>query len=1422
MAEEEIVESSLPVIEDVNLDEFLSDADKQQQTYNAKQELKQVINIPERKGEPTPITDILFGPRNVELSGDSFITAGKSARRIAERVAGVKEEDLEPVGDIDPINGFVAGVVNGSILIPYGFVNITAEISDALRKDKVPVNENYVAQLEKYFSNTVLGKIQQGSEDIVKETAIGKLTSAMIQLYGYGKMGSTGAVAIAEKAKQIYNKFSSAAKINKVSAGSAAAAKAGMKAQDLNKITGMKKHVAVVIGGGAGAATLVTDIEDIGTWGDWLGGPSALDKEPREDSNDDAIRKLYNRFKFFAEGSLVSVPLVYGGNLLAKRIAEHGKEIKYSNDLIDRWIGKWIQEPLLPEGSKNRFLFEGMKRVEGEMAAGQVVAKDLIIDIDQTLYRIAKESGIKTSNPAWEKIAGRLDELLTSSDDAVQGGKLIFKGFNQKKLTQFQEFIKEVGLSKQNADDLISEMFKVRNQFNVFKNTFLKEAKGNLNLANKEFQQLMSERMNSIFSSEYRIFTEKSVLPWLNYKPTESLINDVKEVFKRYAKEHKTVLTDTDLDSMIGDVLKNVRRNPLTKTPEFPLTVLNPLEDSATQYINIANNIKGLQFKPTTLIQSEKDLRAFQRFFGMKKDIRNTISNTMSDLSSIVAKNRFYQSLLDESKKLIAKGERAIVYPTRLEALNGLRHQTIIDKNGLKVTSSLGEAAYSNPLDGYFTSKGFQDAINFSEKMMMDGIAKNILYQSVFLIPKGLTQISKTMLGPFTHARNFITSAQFSLASGNLFKNPVDMVRNFKKAWDTIQPQLAPGGNSSLWDPVKKVATLGLSYRNAPKDQALYRFLLEEQVVSSSATARDIAGILDDIGRRGDSIMRIFGGLGRAAKKIYNVAANTYVAEDDIFKIYNFLAEYDSYKNSYSKALKKGLIKTMPNDLSIMKEAAGIVKNTVPNYNYVGPFGQGVRRLPLGNFVSFPIEVTRTSHGILSQGLKEMDNPIFRDIGMKRLVGFGTAVVTAPALITATLQGMYGITTDMISAARELVVPDWAQDSTVALIRDKDRKLKYVDISSFLVYDTVQNPIVSIIAGAERERTFAPNEPLTVGIGKGLAKGVARFLRPFVEESIYLNVFNNIMVRDGVTADGRSLWNKELPGWEKFQIALEYAAMEVAPGSAKQFGRLYDAFLDQPGERGQKYKVSDELAGFYGLRPVEIDSLKSLNYKITEFKSGLRDTLGIFTKDTQKGGAIAPNKIIERFITANAQRYEKYNFIKRKIKAAQILEASEDSVYDLFKRRGETRNYNDIIENRFKPFNITKNVKEGFERIQDELRRNFDDANIPAGLPDYVEDILNNLKETMENIPLGDNFYKYIKPEDWFIKDDRQGSLPGASSEKQVTQVPPLAPQPMPNPQIISPPMPQMSQLNQGLTPTENALLSDSEKQIRLQHRGLS
>jgi hypothetical protein len=90
-------------------------------------------------------------------------------------------------------------------------------------------------------------------------------------------------------------------------------------------------------------------------------------------------------------------------------------------------------------------------------------------------------------------------------------------------------------------------------------------------------------------------------------------------------------------------------------------------------------------------------------------------------------------------------------------------------------------------------------------------------------------------------------------------------------------------------------------------------------------------------------------------------------------------------------------------------------------------------------------------------------------------------------------------------------------------------------------------------------------------------------------------------VRNGITNEGRKLWNPDAPKMEKIEKALQYALLEVAPLSAKQFERLYYAATDQPNLRGEKFEVSDELAGFYGLRSVKVDPIKSLNYKINDF-----------------------------------------------------------------------------------------------------------------------------------------------------------------------------------------------------------------------------
>ena len=56
----------------------------------------------------------------------------------------------------------------------------------------------------------------------------------------------------------------------------------------------------------------------------------------------------------------------------------------------------------------------------------------------------------------------------------------------------------------------------------------------------------------------------------------------------------------------------------------------------------------------------------------------------------------------------------------------------------------------------------------------------------------------------------------------------------------------------------------------------------------------------------------------------------------------------------------------------LKQEAADIVKNTVPNYAYVGSAVKTARVLPIGNFMSFPSEMIRTTAGIGKQALSEL------------------------------------------------------------------------------------------------------------------------------------------------------------------------------------------------------------------------------------------------------------------------------------------------------------------------------------------------------------------------------------------------------------------------------------------------------------------
>ena len=1374
-------------------------------TYKAKKEkpeisLEEKIAADREKNKDISKTEsFLFGP-DIDLKGDISIPASKVLRRLY-RVATDKE--VEPEDNFTRTETFVSGLIDGNIKLVKFPINIASELIDLSRGQGVDPDKSAVAKVEKYFTDSIVGKIGTEAEEIAKTDALGKLTSAAVQIFGLAKPTQ----ALTNWAFKTTNKYFQAAKIGKVATNSKNIEKATKEAIKLNQLSGKQKFAAFMIGGGLGMAA-VADPEDFGTLSGLFEGTRfestlgvlGLDKEKKEDPQDEAARRLWNRTKLGLESSLISWPILYVGGKVGNILSKQSQDIYLSNEALDQWIEKYFISPLRARNLKSAELFEEVERVKNKISSGQVAGIDLIKDIDSVLLKIAKEANISKGVPEIKRLVGRMDELLVTGNDIVKNKKFLFEGFDNKKLMEFRKFAStEIGLADDQIERLLGELVKARNVFNNYKNTFF--SGGNINVAANDFAKIMSERMQNMWTSEYRIFEDNfKIFPWLKFKPIQSYLDDAKKVLGRYAKEKGAKLTDEQLDDQLQTIIKEARKDPITGAPEFPVYNQSILAEDGIQFINIAKSFEKGKFKPGEFFKTEGDVKAFQRIFGQKRDLRNTIINTMSDLATLTAKDTFFNNILKLNNELIKQGRPGIFYGSPTAARTGLRNliggdEIITTRGGLNIKSPIGEDFYTNPLNGTYTTRAYADALNFSEKILFDELAKNTWYQHLVLIPKGATQISKTVLGPFTHTRNFITQGQFVLAQGNLFKNPFKMAQNFKRAFGTIQPQLL--------------------YRNLPEDQAMAKFLIEEGVMSTSAVAADLSGLIDDMSRTGDVYSRLFGRFGNGVKKLYKTAFDMYVAEDDIWKVYSTFTEFDTYKNIYTNAYKAGKIKNMPTDLQIMKQATKIVRDTIPNYGYVGNFVKAMRRSPLGNFMSWPAAVIRSGLKTYELAQKEMKDPILYAQGVKRMISFGAVTAAATPAITAMVHGMYGITNKMVSAAR-FFIPDFSRNNTIILTQDEEGNFKYIDASGAFVYDTITSPFQSVITEVNIKTAYDPDAPIIPAVYKGVIRGIGKLMSPFVSESIWLETFNNLVVRKGVTSQGTRLWNNQMDPPDKILKALEYFIGQVAPGSYKQFSRLKKAIEGEPGPRGEKYEVNDEVAGFYGLRQIKLNPLEKMDYKINEYLRGEADARKLYTVPLTKGGRIDSNAIIENIFYANRKKFELMANLKQGNEFAKILNVGKRNLEKVYDDRKKGKLYDDLNTNRFIPFKVTDIQKETIQKQYKDIIKEFDGIVYDKPLDRATERVIDRMTRRMERIRLNDNFNDTMKLEDYLIDDDRS-ELPA----QQPTNVQPLPLQPQPNPQIVSKPAMPMNQQT-GLTATETGLLTDAEKAIRLRQQGLA
>jgi hypothetical protein len=1240
----------------------------------------------------------------------------------------------EPETETNLAVSVASGIGSGLIKIPLGLASVAAEVYDAVQGEGQSIDDGAVARLEQFIDDSVVGDVIQGLEDRARDTAAGRITEALVQV---GIPAARGAKIGGQIASKIIKHIKSGSRVGLKNKN---LLKGAQKANELNRAARYGRYAATSLGGAAGAS-IVYDIEDIGTFGDMVGGTD-LDRQTRSDSDDDAVRRLENRTKFFAEGVLIA-PFAYGAGKAVGILGKKGKELAYSNSKFERLLDKF-GATFRPRSKKSQELFEGQMRVTGEEGAAAIVAKDLVRDIDDSFKAIFN----KSSNAA-EKIKNKdelltqMDSLIRSANDKIVGNKIIFNNFNGKQLKEFRNSLNNINVPKQKQEELISALRNSKKAFNRLQTDLLQG--GNLTTKNKnEILDFFSQRLNSTLSNDYKIFENSKVLKTTNYVPTDEKRQVVAQLFMNYAKNNK-VKNYTEKDALldVDKVLENVKMDPVTKSPVFKFESKSALYDGVVQEVNIAKMISANKFDKRDLITDQKDIKAFRELFGEIKDARRTIVNNMQALSSVAARDKFYN-------KIAQSGKIVFDNPTQAQLNLPNRPGYTMSRNGMQIKSPLNEEFYTNPLNGKFTSTEFEEAIKFAETLPLEGLMKSNIYRYLVAVPKGIAQVSKTVLGPFTHMRNFTSAVAFSLGTGNLFKNPKFVLDSFKKSFNTIQPQLI--------------------YRNLPEDQAFYQFMLEEGVTNSSSTFQDVQGLLKDISKGGDFVERAFGKLGKTMNKVFRGAQDLYVAEDDFYKIYNFLAEFDNLKGAYRGSGRS--------ELELMREAASIVRNTVPNYAYVSDFIKGLRRSPLGNFVSFPAEILRTSFNIVEQGIKELRNEATRSIGARRLLGYGITVATIPPALVEIFRGMYGITRDQLAAMRRFL-PEWSRESTIIPSKDKDGNYYYTDFSHGFAYDTVVNPIQSVIANVG---TGENAEPLITEMTRGFTKAIGRLVDPFISESIWIQALQDLYARGGKTDTGSEVWNPRDPEGDKFAKGLKHLSEALAPLSLPQISRLGKAarFGEDP-ETGKDLSFAGEAAGFLGFRNQKMDFEQSLGFKISAYQTALRQSRRFLPRPQ---GNVKTQDIIEGLIQGNNSWYDAQKDMQKDIEAMKTLEFSNKQIGIIFGRRGLTPDYGALTNDRFKPFTLPDGLVEAYVR---NARENGYENPLNLQARSQINSIIRELTRLRLSQP-----------------------YPDLNREINIGNTSALPPTPMPNIQ------PTAQQINPttNLTRTEQALLSPEEQVI--------
>ena len=1177
-------------------------------------------------------------------------------------------------------------------------------------------------------------------------------------------------------------------------------------------------------------------------------GPLVLEKESEEglDGRDLALARFRNKLKFGAEGTIIGAGFPILGKPLGKALtlgAKYGimKPAGYALTGVDTLVVRPVT-----------YL---AANVPGSATAGKAIRNASSYVIDKALAPLKIGTGAKQL-PSFDK--WRM--FSTSSSDPLEKRLKRLDNF----LSAFRSLGKGTGLKYQLTSEASREIKAKSRTIEKYLQSIEKKS---YDLA-KSFEGQYNSLTTSPASRDYYLDkvlaflkgqTKKSDLPKELQETAELLNKELLNTKKTFAN----LLPEGDLKNfMLNNIKGYMRKSFATFTnPEF---MADPkLKAAASKWIleNVVKKNKDIRESALKELKT-KNMTDNQALQEMAESLTNKILvHTKQDgvdplriLQSISKDTlrsdkliRTGEELPDAIKKLLGEENNlkssvlqttshAITQSVNKQTLDKLakigldegwlfKDKTIADARRMfdveKVGDLKGLGLLKTGMSKLFASKDMAKALKGApgtfDNWIQSSVYRNILQFKV------ATQFGKTVLSPVTQVRNVSSASMFPLANGHI------------------------GGRASVTESIKMVVD-DIFGAGKTIDEGKFIKNLENKirlgVIDENIVASELQAVLKDI-RSGAKVKNMDSLIARLAdSKMIKTATRIYAGGDNLWKWYGHEYVKSQMKSMYKNVddIAKwtneivgrkfdkfntftGKAKTF--DEALDEAAAWQIRNTYPTYSKVPQVIKDLRKLPFGNFVSFPAEMIRTTYNILSIGAKEAtsSNPQLRQMGYRRLLGAFVTLGGAEKGVSTLAQNLTGTTMEQIDAYKRSLSAPWDSRAAILPINKWEKGIgKAINFSYFSPYDVISQPFRATIKTIEEGKLKQRDVSDTMfKLFFGEDGPIRKLIDPFVSQSIALEKMSDVMPtnlllggRGGATKTGSRVYSETDSDQDKFMKSLGHIFKGVRPTFIDTGDKLVKGFTKDIKKGGQPVNLQDELlAMLSGIRIINVDVPRTMNYKITEYNRNIRSvTTAEKFFSLQNFNQRGPNVLADEFRNIQEENFKVNQDFYFILKDAQTVGVPERDLKKLLRKRNiSSSKARKLLKGENIPYTaydsrMKGRVKEA-EKIAKERGEKIEKDYF------YPKRMFRNIERSYKRKKLDQREEKTNLQK----IQDLMGSTnvvpqQDATVQQANIQTPPLPNMPMPTIKTA-----QNINSQTGLTQTESALLSPSEQLIRQRSR---